>query len=148
VTKRPHQPRQEPLVRRPAPLQHRVILAHDGHLLLVEIAERTFDLSVLSALIAISRRRYAPFLGSPPARHQVPDVRSCIDRLPRRRPRTLPARPRTFRNGLNERRPARSVLLPSIFRNRRCHDPRSPKHRGARILFHADHALLVEVFDF
>src|SRR5262249_49055007 len=43
VDERPHQPREEAACVQPAPLQHRVILADDGHVALVEIAERTFD---------------------------------------------------------------------------------------------------------
>src|SRR5712691_13461783 len=44
MNERPHQPRQEAACAQPAPLQHRVILADDGHVALVEIAERAFDL--------------------------------------------------------------------------------------------------------
>src|SRR5260370_6027585 len=43
VNERPYQPRQETACAQPAPLQHRVILADDGHVSLVEIAERTFE---------------------------------------------------------------------------------------------------------
>src|SRR6266446_2928000 len=47
VNERPHQPRQEAACAQPAPLQHRVILADDGHVALVEIAEWTLDLPPL-----------------------------------------------------------------------------------------------------
>src|SRR6516164_8652262 len=50
VNDRPHQPRQETACVQPAPLQHGVILADDRHVALVEIAERTFDLSPLQLL--------------------------------------------------------------------------------------------------
>src|SRR5438067_11805958 len=43
MNKRPYQPRQEAACAQPAPLQHRVILTDDGHVALVEIAERTLD---------------------------------------------------------------------------------------------------------
>src|SRR3954468_1167567 len=50
VNERPYQPRQEAACAQPAPLQHRVILADDGHVSLVEIAERTFDLPPLQVV--------------------------------------------------------------------------------------------------
>src|SRR5215468_2240312 len=47
VNERPHQPGEEAAGAQGAPLQYRIILADDGHVALVEIAERTFDLPPL-----------------------------------------------------------------------------------------------------
>jgi hypothetical protein len=47
VNERPHQPREEAACVQPAPLQYRIILADDGHVALVEIAEWTLDLPSL-----------------------------------------------------------------------------------------------------
>src|SRR5215470_15726514 len=50
VNERPHQPGQEAACAQPAPLQHRIVLADDRHIALVEIAERTLDLPPLQLL--------------------------------------------------------------------------------------------------
>src|SRR5262245_63665078 len=47
VNERPHQIRQEATGAQPTPLQHRVILADDGHVALVEIAEWALHLPSL-----------------------------------------------------------------------------------------------------
>src|SRR5712671_7165034 len=58
---RPHQPCEEATCAKRASLQYRVILADDGHVALIEIAERTFDLPPLQ-LIRDQPSDVPPFL--------------------------------------------------------------------------------------
>src|SRR5262249_61743927 len=67
VNERPDKPRQEAACPRPAPLQHRIILADHSHVALIEIAERSFYLPPLqlfrdqsSDVLPLLNRRLRP----------------------------------------------------------------------------------------
>src|SRR5262245_21609180 len=145
MNERPYQVRQEAAGAQPAPLQNRIILAHDGHIALVEIVERALDLPPLQLI-----------------RDQPPDVPAFLNRRLRHaghRMSFLHDRRRVADDeysgrvqDLQERvdkRPSRAVDFGTEHLwSSRCGDTRGPQHGGAwNPLSAGDNALLVDGLD-
>ena len=145
MNERPHEPRQEAACAQPASLQHRIILADDGHVALVEIAERTFDLPPLQ-LFRDQPSDVPPFLNRRlrHARHRMlvlHDRRRVADD-------EHSGRVHDLQKGVNESPPRAVGLAAENFGNWRCRNTRGPQHRGARDPASAgDHALVVDGLD-
>ena len=143
MNERPHQPRQEAAGAQPAPLQHGVILTDNGHVTLVKVVERTFDLPPLQLL-----------------RDQPPDVSPFLNRRLRHARHWMSVlhdgsgiaddehsgRVHDCQERVNERSPRTVGFGTEHFWDRRCRDARGPQHSCARNPASAgDHALFVDL---